>query len=250
MFMRFVQLKLDAERFAEFRKLYDERVIPVLHATPGCLYASLIQSIGEAGECISMTIWDKQESADAYEQHGTYSVLLKGITAYLAESSEWKVQLSKDLTMEYERVTEEPVVQAYQVTTPQASRNVPEENALYVRIVSPVVREGMEAEFQKIYKESILPTLRMVKGCRYVYLTKSSGEANRFLSVTIWDRKQDAEEYERSGMFDKLTEELRPTLSDLYQWKMQLDRKPQKSGTTPVDLAVAGYTVVTGKSFI
>ena len=250
MFMRFVQLKLDPGRVAEFRKLYDEHVIPVLHSTPGCLYASLIQSIDEEGECISMTIWDKQLSAEAYEQHGTYSDLMKGVTMYLADSSEWKVQLSKDLTMQYERVSEEPVVQAYQVTTPQASRSIPEESALYVRIVSPQVREGMEAEFQKIYQESVLPVLRTVKGCRYVYLTKSSGEANRYLSVTIWDSKQDAEAYEKSGVFDKLTEKLRPTLSDLYQWKMQLDRKLQKPGAPPVDLSVEGYTVVTGKSFI
>lgn len=250
MFMRFVQLKLDPDRIPEFHKRYDERVIPSLQATPGCLYASLIQSIDQPGECISMTLWDKQQSAEAYESGGMYAQLMEGVTAFLADTSEWKVHLSKDLTLEYEQVAEEPIIQAYQVAAQDSSKSIPTENALFVRIVVPQVREGKEAEFQRLYHENVLPVLRGVRGCRYVYLTKSASEPGKFLSVTIWETKQDAEAYEQGGIFQQLTEKLRPTLSDVYQWKMELQKKQQSSEQSSIPLVVEGYSVVTGKNFI
>jgi quinol monooxygenase YgiN len=250
MFMRFVQLKLDPERIPEFHKVYDERVIPAFHATPGCLYASLIQSIDQPGECISMTLWDKQQSAEAYEHGGMYARLMEGVTAFLADTSEWKVHLSKDLTLEYEQVTEEPVIQAYQVAVQDSSKSIPTENALFVRIVVPQIREGKEVEFQQLYNENVLPVLRTIKGCRYVYLTKSASEPNKLLSVTIWETKLDADTYEQSGIFQQLTDKLRHTLSDVYQWKMQLQNNTQSEGVSSDNLAVEGYTVVTGKNFL
>ncbi len=248
--MRFVEMKLDPERLAEFHKVYDERVMPVFNATPGCLYASLIQSTDRPGECISMTLWDKQQSAEAYEKGGTYNQLMEGVSQYLADASEWKVRLSDDLTMNYEQVTEEPVVEAFQVTAPSMARSIPEESALFVRIVAPQVRPGKAEEFQRIYQENVLPVLRTVKGCRYVYLTKSASDKDRFMSVTIWNSKEDAAAYEQSGLFQELTGKLGTTLSEVYQWRMQLQKTKQDPDSPTKDLEVEGYTIVTGKNFL
>jgi heme-degrading monooxygenase HmoA len=250
MFMRFVQLKLNPELLPEFRKRYDEVVIPAFRGVPGCLYASLMQSTEHAGECISMTLWDKKESVDAYEQSGTYAKMMDGVTHFLAGSSEWRVQLTRDLTMSYEPVNEEPVVKAFQITATNSANSVPADRALFVRIVSPQLREGKEDEFQKIFNGSIVPALQTVKGCRYAYLIRNTGERTQFLSVTIWESRQDAEAYEQSGKFLELTDLVKHTFSEVYQWKMELQKDAKGQAVSTGDLSIEGYTVVTGTSFV
>src|SRR5947209_19084279 len=101
MYMRFVQAKIKPERLAELRKQYDERVIPALQATKGCLYASLIRSEHHAGECVSMTLWEDRYHAEAYERSGVFAGLMQEAAPYLVDSSEWKIHLSDDLKLEY-----------------------------------------------------------------------------------------------------------------------------------------------------
>jgi heme-degrading monooxygenase HmoA len=250
MFMRFVQLKLNPELLPEFRRRYDEVVIPAFRGITGCLYASLIQSTEHSGECISMTLWDKKESVDAYEASGTYAKMMEGVKHFLGGSSEWRVHLRQDLTMAYEEVREEPVVKAFQITAANDVHGVPAEIALFVRIVSPQLREGQEDEFQKIFNGKVVPALMTVKGCRYAYLIRSTGETTKFLSITIWESRQDAETYEQSGRFVELTNLLKHTFSEVYQWKMELQKGSKGQSVSTGDLSIEGYTVVTGSSFI
>jgi len=36
-------------------------------------------------------------------------------------------------------------------------------------------------------------------GCRYAYLIESMQQNNELISVTIWDKLEDAQNYEKSG---------------------------------------------------
>ncbi|MBI1807810.1 MAG: antibiotic biosynthesis monooxygenase [Ignavibacteria bacterium] len=244
MIMRLVQVKIKPELLPELCQLYEEKVIPLLGGMQGCLYASLIQSVDHADECMSLTLWDTREHADEYERSGMFKQLLTEAQPYLAESSEWKIQLSKDLTIEYEPVIEEPVVNAYQVTAAKHAQEIPKGRPLFVRIVSPQIREGQMEEFKKIFNEEILPELRTVKGCRYTYLTESIKEKDQIISVTIWDTREDAEAYQHSGVFNRLMEKVKHTF-----WKMQLERETGGQVMTSDEVTVEGYRIVTGKSF-
>jgi len=68
------------------------------------------------------------------------------------------------------------------------------------------------------------------------------------ISLSIWDSKEDALNYEKSGAFDNLVNKLRPTFSQFYQWKMELDKNSAKKVSTSDDLKVTHYRVVTGKN--
>ncbi len=104
-------------------------------------------------------------------------------------------------------------------------------------------------EFKKLYSAVIIPALKNTKGCQYAYLTESMQEENQIISLTIWDSKEDAERYEKSGRFAELTDKVKHTLSELYQWKMALEKETGKKAKTSEDLEVSRYSVVARKSF-
>jgi heme-degrading monooxygenase HmoA len=251
MFMRLVQVKIKPETLPQMRKLYEERVIPQLQTFGNCLFAELIASSNQQDECISLTLWEKQEDAEAYERSGVFKKLVEESKPFFADSSEWKVQLTKDLTLEYEPVPEEPIIKSYSIASDQhatiASPGM--SSLLHVRLVSATIQPGKMEEFERLYNNEILPALRTVEGCRYAYLMEGIKEQHEVISVTIWDSKQDAERYEASGLFDALKNKVKHTFSELYQWKMKLEKDPGKQARTSEDLTVLDYNIVTGKSF-
>jgi heme-degrading monooxygenase HmoA len=249
MFMRLVQVKVKPETLAAIPKLYNERIIPVLRQTPGCLFAGLIRSNDRPEESISLTLWDTPEHAEEYERSGLFQKLLHEAEPYLADASEWKIQLSKDLTLEFAPVHEEPVVKSYNIAAAAGEPAVSAEQGsrLYVRIVSVHLQPGKTEVFARLYASTILPTLQSVPGCRYAFLTE--GIENEVLSISIWNTKQDADAYEVSGLFDRLTKKVQHTFTDIYQWKMAVEKHSSSQVSTSDDLIVQGYNVVTGKSF-
>lgn len=251
MFMRFVQLKVNPVHMETIRPFYDKIVIPELQEMPGCLFAGLIQSSVHPHEYISMTLWNTKQNAEAYEKSGTYQKLFNQIKPLLAESTEWKIQLSENLELQYMPVPEETLLKQYTVTVQTEEKNtVPEDNPrMYVRIVSPRLQKGKLEEFRKIYSEEIVPVLRATKGCHYAYLVEGIQDKNDVISVTIWDSQEDAEMYEKSGRFAELTEKVKHTFSQLYQWKMALEKEVRGRVKTSEELKVSHYNLVTGKSF-
>lgn len=251
MFMRVVQMKINPDKLGGFRRHYDEKILPELQKVPGCLCASLMQSDHHPDEFVSMTLWDKQNHAESYEQGGLFQKLLAESRPFLNDSSEWKIQLTKDFTLEYQPVAEEPIVKSFRVVEQKNSDVCAAEEAqlMYMRIVSVIIKPEKLDEFKQLYRDEIIPALRAVKGCRYAYLSESIKEANEVFSVTIWDSKNDAENYESSGLFDELKEKVKHTFSELYQWKMALEKESSKILTTSDDLKVDYYSIVAGRSF-
>ena len=251
MYMRLFHVKIKPESLSKYRQHYDETVIPQLQKMPGCLYAGLILSEHHRDECISMTLWNSQTQAEAYEKSGVYKELLQSLKPYLSDSSVWKIQLSKELKLEYQPVPEEPVVKSYAILVKANEKILVQDKThlMYLRIVSVKIQPGKMEEFRQIYTKEVIPALRDVKGCRYVYLAESRKEKNEAFSITIWDSKQDADDYEKSGLFDELKEKLKHTFAGLYQWKMSLEKDDSKQAVTSEDLTVNYYSIVTGKSF-
>jgi heme-degrading monooxygenase HmoA len=251
MFMRLVQVKVKPETVGDLPHLYSTKIIPVLQSAQGCLYASLIRSSHDSNEAISMTLWDSLEHAEAYEKGGLFQQLMDQITPFLSDSSEWKIQLSKDYSWEYIPSHEEPVVKSYQVKTPLPVPPPTGESAspMYVRILSVRLNPGKLEEFTTIYNSEILPMLEKVHGCRYAFLTQGVVEQNEVISITIWDRKEAADVYEESGLFRKLTRKVQHTFSELYQWKLSVEKRSSAHASGTEDLSVNGYNVISGKLF-
>jgi quinol monooxygenase YgiN len=250
--MRLVQTKVKPDGLEMMKEHYDKNILPALQRSAGCLYACLMRSARRPEEIISMTLWETQPHADAYEKSGQFRQLMDGAKPYLADTSEWKIQLTKEMTLEYAPVPEEPTVSSYAVSaTSDTHTQVPGDQAsdTYLRIVSVKLKPGKLDEYKRLYESEIIPALQATKGCRHAYLTTPAGEGNEAISITIWDRKTDAEAYERSGLFEKLLEKTKHLYSELFQWKMHLDHQHPGQSATSEDIQVQGYSVVTGRSF-
>ena len=250
MFMRLFHLKTKSEKVDVLKSFYDAIVIPELHKINGCLFAGLLLNNTDVSEGISLTLWDTQQHAEDYEKSGLFEKLLDQAKPFLSQSTEWKVQLSEDLELEYKEEEEEPDLEHFNVTVNERVKEdlFKQHSKMYIRIVSHILQKDKIEEFRDLFIDQIIPELRNTKGCRYSYLIESMHHDNEVISLSIWDSKEDALAYEKSGAFESLINVLRPTFSQFYQWKMALDNDPGKIVSTSDDLKVSHYCVVTGKN--
>ena len=250
MYMRLFHLKTKSEKVGVLKSFYDAIVIPELQKIDGCLFAGLLLNNTELTEGISLTLWDTQQHAEDYEGSGLFEKLLGQAKPFLSESTEWKIQLSEDLELEYKPEGDAPELKHFKVTVNDRVKDdlFAQHSTMYIRIVSHILQKDKINEFRDIFIDEIIPALRHTKGCRYSYLIESMHQENEVISLSIWDSKDDAIAYESSGAFDQLITKLRPTFSQFYQWKMALDKDPAKKISTTDDLKVTHYHVVTGKN--
>lgn len=251
MYMRFVNVRYKPGELSKIRDVYDTTIIPRLEKVEGCLCVCAIVSDKDPEEGISLTLWETPGHARAYEKSGVYTELLEKVKPYLIDTIEWRVQLSKEMTVEYQPVEKEPVIQTF-TTAAQLDSNLPahdKSDLMYLRIVSVQLQPGKSNEFKVIYENDILPALKKLKGCRFAFMTKSSEDENRVVSISLWDSKQDADAYEKSGLFKELREKTKHTYSDFYRWKMALEREYGGRVMTSEDMKLDTYQVVIGKSF-
>ncbi len=250
MFMRFLQLKINSSSVDQFKKFYEETISPGLQKMSGCRFAGLISS--QKNEFISLTFWDTSAQAENYEKLGVFKNLFEESKPFLSESTEWKINLSDKMELEYSSVDEEPVIKKYSVKAQKnddADLSISGSN-MFVRIVSAKIHKSKLEEFKKLYTEELIPELKSVKGCRYVYLIESTNEEDEFISLTIWDDKEAAENYEASGKYSELVNKVKHTFSQFYLWKMALEKDYNAKVQTTEDLKVEGYNLVAGKNFI
>ncbi len=256
MFMRLVQMSVDPEKISEFEKVYASTIIPALQSTPGCVYAGLVQSVEDENEGISITFWNRQEDAIAYEQSGKYGELVGAARPFFSASSEWRVQLSDDLRLEF--AVPEPVVTAYSTEVPsQGISGIPGagSGSPILRIVAMKIKPEKKQEFVEIYHREIIPGVRRVAGCLDAYLAEGVGREGELLSVTVWRELQQAKAYEATGEYDRLREKVEHTFSNLARWKIALDdvllpgaRGIARKAVTSDDVIVRTYTLVLGKA--
>jgi heme-degrading monooxygenase HmoA len=251
MLLRIVEASALHNKGPALESVYREAVMPALEKTPGCLFAGLLQSITLPGNYASITIWKSADDIANYQDSGSYEKNLNRVRPYLDESSEWKIQLSKDDTIEYVPVKQEPVVKSFPVEAADtALPEAVEGSHKYLRALSLKIMPGREDEFRQIYKNEIQAALKQIRGCRYSFLIDNSENENEFLSLTIWDDPESVKLYENEGEFKALLNKVQHTLSELYQWKMALESSSgAELSMTSKDIDISKFTLVTGKKF-
>jgi quinol monooxygenase YgiN len=250
MYMRFAQLKVKPAGITKLVDAYRKHVLPRLQIIPGCRCANLMQNRSHPETVISLTLWDSAESAESYEQSDEFRKILGGLEPYLAESAEWRIRLSESLELEYAPVVEEPVVSSYRIAAHSDRDTSPfGSGRMHMRIVSHNVQPDKIDEFKQIYQEEILPVLLDTDGCFFAYLIQDAKAENELISITIWDSRLAAEQYESSGQYQAFLSKLKHTLSRFYQWKMALERNSDLHVKTSADVSLTHYTVVAGKCF-
>lgn len=244
MFLRIIRLRVREADEAAFTRFYEERVIPALDATPGCLYAGLLAPWrGEAHQ--SLTIWDSAASARAYEEKGLYHRLLAEASPFLSERTEWRVRLATDPLATSDPSLREIPSAGYNVEAESGSETLDgERRSAFVRIVSLRVDADHQGDFASIYREKVIPALRAVPGCRSIFLAESDHDPNAILSITVWNREEDAVRYEMSGLSEQMTGLLRGSISPVYDWRLTVDGADAAGGS---GLDVSSYRLVRGR---
>jgi heme-degrading monooxygenase HmoA len=248
MHMRFVRLKVKEGKHWDFARFYEDRIIPAMQETEGCLFASLLQPLGDDEECVSMTMWRSGELAETYEKSGLYDQILDEADEFLAEASEWHVRLAGDPGGTVPPL-QDPEIEAYPVELAGFSNRTDQfsSRGIYLRIVAARVESGKFNDLKETYDREIKPCLLATKGCRAVFLVEGVGTSSRALSVTVWDHEEDAIRYELSGAFDENIAKVSEFFSGLYQWKLSLATDDQRESVSGKDLDVRGYQQVVGR---
>lgn len=94
-FVRVVAVKLSPERRAEFESLYRDLVLPAMRESAGCLGAFLAEASRDPNEALSITVWDREESATRYEMSGQFERLTRQVESTLSSLSQWRFALGE-----------------------------------------------------------------------------------------------------------------------------------------------------------
>jgi quinol monooxygenase YgiN len=68
-------------------------------------------------------------------------------------------------------------------------------------------------EMRKIFNELLVPTLKGHKGNVDLFLLEPRDKHDDFVTVTMWQNKSDAEDYERSGKYAEFSKKIKPVLA-------------------------------------
>jgi heme-degrading monooxygenase HmoA len=279
MYLRFIRLVVREGSEAAFQKFYRERVIPTLSSCRGCVFAGLLTP-WRSEEHRSLTLWRSCEDARAYEEGGLFQMLLRESMPYLSARTVWRARLAEPAaspdskriealeTLGPERAPRAEEIAGFDTIAPaapaapsQAVREIPPEGyevaaadvgeklsknprSMFVRVVAIRVRPERRGEFESIYERRILPAMQAAPGCVGIFLAESSRERNEALSITVWEREESAVRYEMTGEYERLVQEIRPTLSPLSPWQLALG---EASPGERRGAGVATYQLVHGR---
>ena len=76
-YLRMVSLKFKEGKVQEFKKHYEEKVIPVLRSVKGCRTAFLAAPADDPNELISVTEWEDEKAYQEYEHGGQFDAILE-----------------------------------------------------------------------------------------------------------------------------------------------------------------------------
>lgn len=251
MFLRIVEVTVRRNKNRQLESTYREKILPNLEQMEGCLFAGLLESTDRSGTYMSLTLWDLEDHIREYTESGNFEQNLDWARPWLESSSEWKIQLTKDDTIEYVPSNRDHVVKSYPVdeNRQKLSRKVTEGRS-YLRVLSLKIKPGEIEDFKTIYRNEVQKALEQTDGCRLAFLVDNSSNDHEMLSFSVWDSLEAVALYENEGIFNNLLNKVRHTLAELYQWKMALDRRGKPpAAVTSKDIDIGKFTLVTGKRF-
>ncbi|HXX62458.1 MAG TPA: antibiotic biosynthesis monooxygenase family protein [Bacteroidota bacterium] len=76
--------------------------------------------------------------------------------------------------------------------------------------------------FQQMYARVIVAELEKTQGCLYAGLLQSAERPGVGISLTLWSSASAAEQYERSGAYDRLLAQAKPFFPETSDWTVHL----------------------------
>jgi heme-degrading monooxygenase HmoA len=79
MWVRLTFAKIQPDKMDEFRKIYNEEIVPTVKAQKGNVDIFGLEAVDEGEAYISFTSWDNKENGDTYEASGTYGEMVNKV---------------------------------------------------------------------------------------------------------------------------------------------------------------------------
>ena len=91
MYVRLTYLKFLPGKLDQAKKLYYDELAPVVRKQKGNIDCRMLEPVDNNDDYISMTLWDSQEDADAYQSSGVYKQLVDRVRDSFASAPVLKV---------------------------------------------------------------------------------------------------------------------------------------------------------------
>ena len=79
MWVRLTFAKIQPDKMGEFRKVYNEEIVPAVKAQKGNVDIYALEPAEEGEAHISFTSWDNKEDGHTYEASGTYREMVSKV---------------------------------------------------------------------------------------------------------------------------------------------------------------------------
>jgi len=247
MFLRMVTHIIRAEESEKNAETYARSVLTALRSTRGCAFASLLQNTDNAQECISLTIWNSRKDSDEYEKSGLYMRLVDSLRPFFAESTEWKLELSENLSLEYTPIKVEPTVERFEEPV-ASSENISGLKAkpFAAHILTLIVQEDQSRAFESIFSSEIHPRYKMHKGFIDLILVH---EHHKFHIISFWDETVDLQSSSGSYSINQLLESIYKILPPFVRWRVSRGSATHASVSSE-DLKETTYRCLTAEWFL
>jgi heme-degrading monooxygenase HmoA len=83
----------------------------------------------------------------------------------------------------------------------------------FVRVGQFKAREEMIEELCRIYSTEAIPIIRAANGNVGAFLLRPAQASSDFLAMTVWQTREDAEAYEKSGQAKTMVDKIRHTFA-------------------------------------
>ena len=246
MFLRLVTHIIRAEESEKNAETYARSVLSGLRSTKGCAFASLLQNTGNAQECISLTIWNSRKDSVDYEESGVYRQLVDSLRPFFAESTEWKLELSEDLSLEYTPIQVEPTVERFDDSV-AGSENISKLKAkpFAVHILALTVQENQIGTFETIFSSDIHPKYKAHKGFIDLILVR---QHHKFHIISFWDETVDIQSSSGTYSMSQLLESIYKILPSFVRWRVSHDSAVHTLASSE-DITTAVYRCLTAEWF-
>lgn len=84
---------------------------------------------------------------------------------------------------------------------------------MFVRLTYFGFKPEKLEELKKFYNETAIPTLKKQKGNLECKLLEPVDQKDDYISMTIWESKEDSDAYHSKGVYKSLVDQVRPYFS-------------------------------------
>ena len=245
MFLRLVHHLVKTEVIMPMSAKYDGMILTGLRSTQGCVFASLLQNVDDARKCVSLTIWESQQNASAYEESVLFPELLNSLREYFIEPNEWELKLTDDLSIEYAPIRIEPTIDRFEEDNEKEYLQKYFATPYVVKILTVTVQPGKVNEFQGIFASKIIPIFNSQKGFIHIIRLR---KGNEFNIISFWDETIDLNSSVGEQTLITLTRSIFEILPSTVQW--QVSHKTSRTNfVTSEEIKASVYRCLTGEWF-